>query len=173
MKKNLYKFNNFEPTDYANIKTGEILGPGVEIKEIVVTDESIYKSKHCLILDTDALNIVKSNLSYSDFGALIRMCENVSWDFNVLLTSDKTIPHTNSSIAKELNITGEGARKILNKLVSKNILAYCICYPAGFKKKVYILNPSLMRRGNKFKNAVSSMFRDLTEPFDEVNEKIK
>jgi hypothetical protein len=173
MKNSLVKYNNFDSSEYVNFKTGELLGSNVSIKEIIVTDETIYKSKHCLILDTDALNIVKSNLSYSDFGALIRMCENVSWIYNVLMTSDNTMPHTNSSIAKELNITGEGARKILNKLVSKNILAYCICYPAGFKKKVYILNPSLMRRGNKFNNSVCSIFRDLTEPFDEVTEKIK
>jgi hypothetical protein len=172
MKNTLFNNTNFDPNDYVNRHTGEVLPEGATVKLTQIADESLYKSTNFLVLDTDALKAIKSNLSYSDFGALIRMCENVSWIYNVLMTSDKTIPHTNSSIAKELNITGEGARKILKKLVSKNILAYCICFPSGFKKKVYILNPSLMRRGNKFNNSVNSIFRDFTEPFDEVAENI-
>ncbi len=172
MKNTLFNNINFDSNDYVHRQSGEGLPEGTTVKLTQISDESLYRSKNFLVLDTDALKAIKSNLSYSDFGALIRMCENVSWIFNILMTSDKTIPHTNSSIAKELNISSEGARKILKKLVSKNILEYCICFPSGFKKKVYILNPSLMRRGNKLNNSVSIKFRDFTEPYDEVAENI-
>ena len=152
------------PDGLVNTETGEVLEAkecSLELTKVTETDCFLVHSDNYIILDVTALELIKPLISYSDFGALLYIGRMVTKNYNVCM-KDYDNPHTTKTISEELNITLRGASKILSKLVSKNILAYAICYPSGYKQKLYMINPSLLRQGKKYNNCILPMFKDLS-----------
>lgn len=152
------------PERLVDTETGEVLSAQegtLELKQHIETDCFLVHSDNYIILDVTALELIKPLISYSDFGALLFIGRMVTKNYNVCM-KDYDNPHTTKTISEELNITLRGASKILSKLVSKNILAYAICYPSGYKQKLYMINPSLLRQGKKYNNCILPMFKDLS-----------
>lgn len=152
------------PQRLISTETGEILEQNncsIKITKEHATDFFLVHSDNYIILDVQAMTLIKPLISYSDFGALMFISQIITKNYNVCM-KDFDNPHTTKSISEDLNVTVQGANKILNKLVSKNILAYAICYPSGFRQKLYMINPSLLRQGKKYSNSIEPLFKDLT-----------
>lgn len=165
MFKKIVKEEKINPTNLVDTETGEMLVPDnctIEVTKTHNTDFFLVHSDNYIILDVQALTLIKPLISYSDFGALLFISQLVTKNYNVCM-KDFDNPHTTKTISEDLNITVQGANKILSKLVSKNILAYAICYPSGFRQKLYMINPSLLRQGKKYSNTIEPLFKDLTK----------
>ena len=152
------------PEGLLDTQTGELLeakDSSLKLIRETETDCFLVHSDNYIILDVKALEQIKPFISYSDFGALMYISQIITRNYNVCM-KDFDNPHTTQSISQDLNITVQGANKILTKLVNKNVLAYAICYPSGFKQKLYMINPSLIRQGKKYNNCLNPIFKDLT-----------
>lgn len=152
--------------NHASCDTGEILintsNKKYSVRETIIDEDTFtVSSEEYVILDSRSLAAIKPYISYSDFGALIYMCKFIKCHYNVCM-KDEVMPHSTATISEDLKITVQGARKILNKLVDKNILAYAICYPAGYKQKIYMVNPTLLRNSKTFSKCIYPLFKDLT-----------
>lgn len=44
--------------------------------------------------------------------------------------------------------------KMIRKMVKLGIIAYIVCAPSGFIKKVYMLNPTIARKGKKYHEVI-------------------
>lgn len=152
------------PQGLLDTESGEVLEAkdcSLQLIRETGTDCFLVHSDNYIILDVNALELIKPFISYSDFGALMFISQIITKNYNVCM-KDFDSPHTTETISKDLNITLRGASKILTRLVSRNILAYAVCYPAGFKQKLYMINPSLIRKGKKYNNCLNPIFKDLT-----------
>lgn len=156
---------NIDPSDYVHKDTGEMLVPNentsYKVSKIKVTNSFIADSKHYITIDMDSIMQLEGLIPYQDFGALFCICENLSKEFNILMYNNHT-PHTTNTISDKLRISNEGARILLKRLVDKSILAYVVSVKSGYKQKIYIANPSIIRKSKSFSNELKLIFDDLT-----------
>jgi hypothetical protein len=167
------------PADYANIYTGEVLNSenkteSVELVKYKPSTKMLLESKDYITIDSQALLYLCNVLSKGDISHLYRMAQMLRTDCSILFNNNNK-PHTTESLCKALDVDVSNFRKVLNRLVKKNVLAYAVCAPSGYVKKVYMFNPYVARKAQIFSCELDNFFSNLSikEGQDKVNSKTK
>lgn len=152
-------------SNYVNIETGETLLSELacnneKVKITKETDLVTISSKEFIIMDTEAWEYINTILNNVDRERILKMGHKVKTDFNIVFNN--TYPYTEETLAEFLNLHIKKFRSFISRLVKHNILSYIVCAPSGYVQKVYILNPTLVRKRKTFNKDLLNIFKDLS-----------
>ncbi len=155
------------PSDYVNKETGETMDSeckdNVKLSVREGTDLFTVSTNNYIVFDADAMAYMQSTLAKTDVSRVFTMTGMLRTDCSVLYQSNNH-PHNSSTLPVVLNMSQDKFYKMVRRLVSKGILAYAVCAPAGYTQKIYMLNPYIARKRKTFNNELNTWFRDITKP---------
>lgn len=154
------------PSDYINPETGETLASecngniSVTLKE--GTDQFVINSDDYVIFDVGAMEYLNRVITKADTSRVHTMSRMLKTDCSVVCQANNHA-HTADTLPVILNLSQNKFYAMVRRLVSKNILAYCVCAPSGYTQKIYMLNPYIARRRKVFNCELQTFFRDVTK----------
>lgn len=158
--------SNIHPDNYVNIHTGETLSSESSDKVSLVireaTEEFIMSSKNYVVFDNNAVMYLTNHLSTTERARIFSIANMVRTNCSVVYQNNNH-PHTPETLCTVLDMNLNKFYEFIRKLVKKNILCYAVCSPSGYVQKIYILNPYIARKTNKFNCELTTMFRDVTK----------
>ena len=140
-------------------ETGELLD--IPVTETVDTGLITFTTENFMTVDGDAWEYILTVINEVDSCRVIRMGNMLKTEHNIVFNHTK--PHTKETLSRFLGIDERSFRRLVNRLVKNNIMAYCVCAPSGFEYKVYMLNPTLVKKRKTFDKSLSVFFRDLSK----------
>jgi predicted transcriptional regulator len=175
-KKVKINLNNYH---VVNRNTGELLKEAnIMLTKTKIEDKMIVSSEKYVTLDTEAvLNIIKShgddlNKLKLDVGLLFLISPYISFFTNALVDKND-IPFTTKTLALELGFTQRTVKNSLNSLIAFGLVYQGSIKTSTYKnKKVYWVNPTLIRKGKDFLPELFIIFQDLTIFISNQDEKI-
>lgn len=154
--------------DYVNPTTGEtmlseIVGRGITLQAKENTDLiSLPKKENFAVVDTDILLLISKKLSNNELGHLFKMIGLTKTDLNILY--NHSVPHTNKSLQKYLEIKSNKTFFELVKVLMKDGILYQMKGSInGAVRVIYLLNPYLSSRRKTFNKSLLTIFKDLRE----------
>ncbi|MFO0355378.1 MAG: hypothetical protein ACK50A_00375 [Sphingobacteriaceae bacterium] len=145
-----------------DLKTAEIMPTEGNIYTISNSDKMYVSYDNYLSLNLDCLGVVLSKgIKQVDLGMLISICSNLLTNENICLQANNE-PHTAESVSRIIGQTEQAAKKKLNNLVKMDLLNYSYAIVGYKKRKVYRVNPHLMKKGLNMNAQLAPMFSDLT-----------
>ena len=162
----LKKQSRRHAAEYVNAETGETLASeakdGITIKMTEDTKYFTIDSDEYVVFDSKAINYLAKELAKSDMARVLRLGNMVKGDCSIIC-QDNNKPHDSETLPKVLDdMSHDEFYKMVRKLVSKNILAYCVCAPSGFVQKIYMLNPYIARKRKVLNCELNTFFKDVT-----------
>ena len=156
------------PSDYVNHETGETMGSemkdGLSVTMRKDTGHFVIDSNEYVVFDAGAIEYLQS-AAKADVSRVIQMGNMVKGDCSVIYQNNNH-PHDSSTLPGILNLSQDKFYKMVRRLVALNVLSYCVCAPAGYTQKIYMLNPYIARKRKTFDNKLAEFFRDVTKPID-------
>ena len=156
------------PSDYVNHQTGETMDSemkdGLTVKMREDTGHFVIDSNEYVVFDAGAIEYLQS-AAKADVSRVIQMGNMVKGDCAVIYQNNNH-PHDSSTLPGVLNLSQDKFYKMVRRLVSLNVLSYCVCAPAGYTQKLYMLNPYIARKRKTFDSILHEFFRDITKPID-------
>jgi len=162
LKKNIVSRSGFDASKYVNSETGETLASELgssRLQSISDTDLFTLSYKEYRIINDRRLDDVQRTVSRADYVRFLDMSKMVKTVFNVLYNS--TIPHDLDSLSRALSLPKDDVTRLVGRLVRKGFMAYTVCAPSGFVQKLYMLNPSIVRKRKRFHKELLIFFKDL------------
>jgi len=140
--------------------------------EVVPTDGNIFTIKNSgrvnlsyynyIMLNLECLNAILSiGIKQVELGLLISICSNLLVNENICL-QDNNEPHTTSSIAKLTGHSEQATKKKLNSLKKMDLLNHSFTKYKFGQKKVYRVNPHIIRKGVHMNSILATLFNDIT-----------
>jgi len=163
---NRMKNSTIIPSDYANIKTGELLSS--EVKENIRitikegTNQFIINSDEYVTFTSEAMIYLADKLSNVDVARVFKLSNMLKGDCCIISQEDKS-PHTSETLSLTLDMSKDEFYKMVKRLFKNNVLAYCVCAPSGFVQKIYMLNPYIARKRKNINCELNTFFRDVTK----------
>jgi hypothetical protein len=160
-----YKNSELNPSEWSlyNKNTKEFRDPKGRLTESYPQKGAIVQSKSYLYLDVDRLKILHAlRISQVELGFLMLISTNLMSYYNICRNEDDK-PHTADSIGKLIGESRQNAKRKLDSLVDKNILAQ-VTYPdLKHLKKVYAVNPHILRKGKDLSEYLFNIFYDFVK----------
>lgn len=149
---------------------------GTKVNLTVETDLIEIHSENYMVVDTDVLELVRQEISPIDYNRLFSLGVFLKTRYNILY--NHTRPFTVETLSKQLDVNIDNTNKFIKRMTEKGIMAYTVCAPTGYLKKIYSINPQLIRRGIRYdKTFVTTFFTIYDKTFkdsaDEVIEDTK
>lgn len=143
-------------------KTGEISDIGnITVMERKDSGEIMINSKAYVYLDTNCLtSLLRNGVKEVDLALLITLSSNLLIGHNICMRNEFD-PHTTATIAKQCGYTVQAVKKKLNRLLKQNVLYYGTFKDKKSMGKVYVVNPHLIRKGNKLRAILGDIFNDI------------
>ena len=117
--------------------------------------------KEFLYLNIEGLRILLSKgIKQVELGLLLTLCSNLKQNENICM-QDTDEPHTTLSIAKLSGNTKQATKIKLNSLIKMGILDYSKALVKMKLKKVYRINPHIIKKGIDLDNQLATMFDDI------------
>jgi hypothetical protein len=145
---------------YVDEVTGEVkvlaeVPEGVNMSK--ETGMSMITSNDYAVLETEALLELTKLLNNSDLANVIKMSVVTKTPLNIVFNN--TIPHTNETLQKYLEISSKSMfMKLITRLVSAGVLYQIKGRIYGEVRVCYMLNPFLSRKRKVFENKVFDVF---------------
>jgi hypothetical protein len=154
------------PNEYVNTETGETLGSETNDKISITMKEATglfeIDSNDYIVFDSGAIAYLESVLGNADVQRVNRMARMLKTDCSILC-QDNNHPHSPETLSVIFNLSKNKFYEMIRRLVSKNILSYCVCAPSGYVQKIYMLNPYIARKRKNFNCELLVFFRDITK----------
>ena len=154
------------PSDYVNHETGETMDSevkdGLTVKMMQDTGHFVIDSNEFVVFDAGAVEYLQK-VAKADVNRVIQMGNMVKGDCSVIYQNNNH-PHDSTTLPGVLKLSQDKFYKMVRRLVSLNVLSYCVCAPAGYTQKLYMLNPYIARKRKTFDNTLHEFFRDITKP---------
>lgn len=160
------KRSKLRTDEYFNGKTGETLESELDYDGSAFTNKRTgnftIESDDFVSFDTAAVEYLLREFNKPDVSRVLKMSTMAHNEFCVILQKNNR-PHTSKTLYTALEMSHDEFYKLIKKLVKTNILAYCICAPAGFVRKVYMLNPYIARKKKVYNCEILDFFSDVTK----------
>lgn len=121
-----------------------------------------FNSDEGIFIDSKALAHVSKLLSNNELSKVLKIADTVKTPHNILY-DEEGLPHTPESLSVYIEFSINKFYTLMKKLVKKGIMAYVVCAPSGYVRKVYMLNPTFIRKGKKFNVWSTDIFPDLSK----------
>ena len=147
---------------YVNTDTGEYLSDEIDqnisISVDKNTDMSVVSYSDYSVISTEAIVILSQILNNSDFANVIKMAIVVKTPMSILYND--TIPHTNETLQKYLEIKSEAMYiSLMKRLMQAGVLYQMKGLIYGEVRKIYIINPYICRKRKVFENKILNVFQ--------------
>jgi len=154
--------SNLDLSKYVNTDTGEPLLDEVGDKVSIVvnkdTEMSVVSYSDYSVISTEAIIILSQILNNSDFANVIKMAVVVKTPMSIIYND--TVPHTNETLQKYLEIKSEAMYvNLIKRLMNAGVLYQMKGKIYGEVRKIYIINPYICRKRKVFENKVLDMFQ--------------
>lgn len=151
---------------YVNVETGEtllseLISERGNIKYTKESDLITIESKEFIVIDSIAMKYIKTLLTSKEYDRVMEMGNMLKTEFNVVFNYN--IPHNPNTLSDELKLSLDDLKRLVNKLVRKGILSYIVCAPSGFIQKIYMLNPTVIRKRKTFHKDMLTFFEDFNK----------
>jgi len=142
--------------------TGELSDIGnITVMERKDSGEIMINSKAYVYLDTNCLtSLLLKGIKEVDLALLITLSSNLLIGHNICMRNEFD-PHTTATIAKQCGYTVQAVKMKLNRLLKQNVLYYGTFKDKKSMGKVYVVNPHLIRKGNKLRAILGDIFNDI------------
>ena len=155
----------FKPDEYVNINTGETLLSEMQaaeerIKVTKDTDLITITSEEYMVIDSNAWKYMVTLINNVDRDRVHLMGDTLKTDFNIVFNHNT--PYTEEKLAEFLVLHIKKFRQFINRLFKHNILAYTICAPSGFIQKIFMLNPTIVRKRKTFNKDLLNYFSNFS-----------
>jgi hypothetical protein len=154
------------PIDYVNTETGELLTSelkeGIKITLLKDTNQFIINSDEYVIFDADAIYYLTNHLSSTERGKVMTLANMLKGECSVLCQNNNH-PHTPNTLSLFFDMHIDKWYQFVRKMVSKGVLAYCVCAPSGYLQKIYMLNPYIARKRKSINCELNYFFSDITK----------
>ncbi len=160
MNKTITVDKRIDPSLYVNAETGETMLSeleGVSLKTSKKTDLYVIDSKEYVIIDSKGIQYICSELSAVDCQRYTTMANWLKTEFNIVYNNN--VPHSLDTLSAALGIDKDSATRLVNRLVKKGLMAYVVCAPSGFIQRLYMLNPSVVRKRRTFNKELMMFFK--------------
>ena len=153
---------NIDLSKYVNTDTGEPLSDELSDRVSIVvnkdTDMSVVSYSDYSVISTEAIVILSQILNNSDFANVIKMAIVVKTPMSIIYND--TVPHTNETLQKYLEIKSESMYiSLMKRLMKAGILYQMKGLIYGEVRKIYIINPYICRKRRVFENKVLDVFK--------------
>ena len=163
--KKIQKNAPVELDSYINEETGEVkVMADIPAGSVVKTDSgfSMITSNNYAVLESDALLELMKVLNNSDLANVVKMSVVTKTPLNIIFNN--TIPHTNETLQKYLEISSQSMfMKLIKRLVNVGVLYQIKGRIYGEVRVCYMLNPFLSRKRKVFENKVFDVFEKFTK----------
>ena len=151
-----------DPSQYVNVETGEDLTSQLNNGGVEFHQNSEYitiTSDNFTILDFNALVFLKNHLNRSELGSISIIAEDLKTPLNIVYNN--SIPHSNESLQKTLNIASNSTFNLLIKKLMKLGVLYQIKGNIGGQVRViYMMNPFVARKRKQLDSKLLNVFKD-------------
>ena len=138
------------------------LGNKITITMKENTNQFIINSNNYTTFTAEAMEYLTSELSNVDLARVFKMSNMLRTDCSVICQGNNH-PHTPESLSVVLDMSSDEFYRMVSRMRSKNILAYCVCSPSGYVQKIYMLNPYVARKRTRMNCELNMFFRDVTK----------
>lgn len=158
--------SNIQTDKYVNHTTGETM------RSETKSNEKIQKKKpngtfrinsdNYVMFDDNAVKYLLKVLNRTDVSRVFQMSNMARGECSILSHSNSR-PHTSESLAEALGMSMDKFYAMIRTMVKESILAYTVCAPTGFVRKIYILNPYIARKKRVMSCELMHTFCDVTK----------
>lgn len=151
---------------YVNSETGELLVSELHQAKTNITvrtegDYVIIKSDNYVVIDSQALEYIRTMLNRSEVGSVLAMTEDLKTPLNIVYNHN--IPHTNQTLQRHLGFSSEAKFfDLIRKLTKLGILYQIKGRIMGEVRVIYMINPFLCRKRVTIDKKVLSIFDNLS-----------
>lgn len=145
-------------------ETGEIFDiSDSKVYKNKFTGKSVINYRDFVFMDVIQIQILnKIGAKQEEIALLIMLATQIDFESNVCLTVSQ-IPHDTASIAKLCQCSRQAVKRKLNRLIDLGALAYD---KLDKLKKVYIVNPHIIKKGQYTRQDVIQKFKEIKHDFD-------
>lgn len=150
---------------YVNTETGELMASEFgTATSINVRDDNkvIISSTDYVIIDSNALNYIRSKFNDSDMAKILDLCNMPRGSHNLLYDKIEGQFHTKKTLSETMDFSRNTFNAFMNKLHRKSIIYYLVGYEGRNKVSHIMLNPTLARKSKTFDKECVSAFKDLS-----------
>lgn len=166
MKRVKQGYKDTKVKEIVNFDTGEIMDVShMGLLQRESADYITYNSTQYFYLDTEQLYKLLSNgIKQVELALLITISSDLMMKTNICMINDEK-PHTAESIAKLIGTTRQSVKRNLKSLEELGVLHYGIMKENKRLGKVYIINPHIIRKGNKMKLSLRTIFDEIKREY--------
>ncbi len=148
---------------YHDSETGEVLTsvlePGTSIRVHKSTDLVSISSDNYAVIDSDALQVMMQLLNNSDLANVMKMAVITKTPMNVIYNN--TVPHTNETLQKYLQVKSEAMYiSLIKRLMKAGILYQLKGLIYGEVRVCYLLNPFISRKRKTIDKELTNIFSE-------------
>ena len=154
-----------DPSEWSlyNETTAQIRRSKGRLTESYPKKSAFVHSKSYLFLDTERLKILHSyGITQVELGFLMLISANLMSFHNICMNDDGK-PHTADSIGELIGESRQSAKRKIDNLIDKNVLAQVTHPNVKHLKKVYAVNPHILRKGKDQSEYLSNIFYDFVK----------
>lgn len=158
--------SNIHTDKYVNHETGETMRSETKSNERVQKKKPNgtfeINSDNYVMFDDNAVKYLLKVLNRTDVSRVFQMGNMTRGECSVI-SHPNSKPHTSDSLAKVLDMSMNKFYSMIRTLVKEGILAYTVCAPTGFVRKIYILNPYIARKKRTMNCELMMTFCDVSK----------
>lgn len=135
---------------------------------VVDTKRRIMKYDEYFSIDSSLLRKLQdTDLNLQHLGLIVKIAVFLTSGSNICLRQDKS-PLTTKDISKQINRTERATKLLLNKLENLEIVRHAKL--KNFRKKVYVINPYLVKKGSEIDQETLVLFPDPSKLEKRINQ---
>jgi len=149
---------------YVDKNTGQFLLDTLNKSSLSInenTEMSLISYSDYSVIETEAILVLSQILNNSDLANVIKMAVVVQTPLSIVFNN--TVPHTNETLQKYLEIKSEAMYiGLMKRLMKAGILYQMKGLIYGEVRVIYIINPYICRKRRTFENKVLDIFQQFT-----------
>jgi hypothetical protein len=151
---------NLNSKELVATSTGEVVNiENANIFKSTITNKVAINYSSFVFLDTNQIILLlEKGLKHEELALLVILSNQIQMESNICI-QDSEIPHTTSSIAKYINSSQQAAKRKLNKLITIGAIYYGPINRNS--KKVYVINPHIIKKGKTIKQNIVAIFHEI------------
>jgi hypothetical protein len=155
---------NIDAGKYANIETAETydseLNPGESVYMEVETGEVVLTFANFVSSDALFEEEICWRLSPADYRRYRLMSCWLHTNFNVVCSGNNR-PHTLQSLSKKIRLSVDETTRFVKRLTEMGLLVYTVHPDSDDRKKVYMMNPYVIRKRKSIHEKLLPLFTNL------------
>lgn len=160
--KKIIKKVEINSQEVADTQTGEIFDlKNMNLVDFQSADYINIDSKTYFYVDTnDLFALILKGITHAELGLLIILATSIQSGSNICMLN-KDDPHSTKTIAKLVNCSVQSVKGKINRLIKLDALFYGVVPEQKRLRKVYVINPHVLRMGRKFNKSLATIFNPI------------